>query len=205
MKNTVIINGHTYTLIPYKTEEELDKLRNMCGYGPGYCQCGCGQKTTIADTTVTCKGWIKGTPKNYVHGHNRRIAKDGTFADHPTVKVPGHPSANNSGHVREHLIRAEEALGKPIPATARVHHFTEEQLVICEDAAYHNLLHRRQRAYETCGHASWLKCKYCHEYDDPKNMVVRKRARRADSYTFYHRDCHINYAKEYRKRQKHNG
>jgi hypothetical protein len=35
----------------------------------GYCQCGCGQKTAIADQTRSARGWVKGEPKRYVLGH----------------------------------------------------------------------------------------------------------------------------------------
>ena len=38
----------------------------------GYCQCGCGQKTTIARQTFTKRGITRGEPHRYVHGHGRR-------------------------------------------------------------------------------------------------------------------------------------
>lgn len=40
--------------------------------GNGFCECGCGQKTRIADKTVKRNGWIKGQPLRFIHGHNRR-------------------------------------------------------------------------------------------------------------------------------------
>jgi 5-methylcytosine-specific restriction endonuclease McrA len=36
------------------------------------CDCGCGEFTNIAPRTSAEKGWIKGEPKRFVHGHNRR-------------------------------------------------------------------------------------------------------------------------------------
>ena len=49
----------------------------------------------------------------------------------------------------EHRLRAEKALGKPLPAKAIVHHHrgTMPTLVICPDQAYHLLIHARMRGY----------------------------------------------------------
>jgi len=38
----------------------------------GYCHCGCGQLAPIATDNDKRFGWIKGQPKKYAHGHNRR-------------------------------------------------------------------------------------------------------------------------------------
>lgn len=37
----------------------------------GYCQCGCGQRTKIADETYAAKGHVKGEPLRFVYGHWR--------------------------------------------------------------------------------------------------------------------------------------
>lgn len=47
-----------------------DHTTNEIPYG--YCHCGCGQKTKIADETASAKGWIKGQPKRFINGHNGR-------------------------------------------------------------------------------------------------------------------------------------
>src|SRR5690606_36012676 len=39
----------------------------------GYCQCGCGEKTTLASKTVTSKGWVKDEPVLFINGHNARL------------------------------------------------------------------------------------------------------------------------------------
>ena len=36
----------------------------------GLCKCGCGQPTSIATRNRRGRGWIKGQPVPYVHGHN---------------------------------------------------------------------------------------------------------------------------------------
>lgn len=35
----------------------------------GYCQCGCGEKTTISPKTSSHWGWTKGEPRRYLKGH----------------------------------------------------------------------------------------------------------------------------------------
>lgn len=88
-----------------------------------------------------------------------------------------------------HILLAEKALGKPLPPGAQVHHIDENpsnnaptNLVICPDAAYHKLLHQRQRAFAACGHYHWRKCQFCQQYDNPANLwTSRKKAA--------HRNC----------------
>jgi hypothetical protein len=62
------------------------------------------------------------------------------------------------GTKREYLHRriAEQALGKPLPPKAIVHHADGSKseraaLVICEDQAYHMLLHVRMRVLRAGG------------------------------------------------------
>src|SRR5688500_327332 len=37
----------------------------------GYCHCGCGQLAPIATYTIPKRGYFKGRPVRFVHGHNR--------------------------------------------------------------------------------------------------------------------------------------
>lgn len=41
-------------------------------YGYGFCHCGCGQRTTIADRNHANRGAIKGVPRRFVTGHYAR-------------------------------------------------------------------------------------------------------------------------------------
>lgn len=55
-----------------------------------------------------------------------------------------------------HRLRAEAALGKPLPLGAEVHHVDGSKgdtapLVICQDGAYHQLLHYRMRVLRAGG------------------------------------------------------
>lgn len=112
---------------------------------------------------------------------------------HGYVKIyyPSHPRACTMGYIYEHILIAEKAFGKPLPLGAEVHHVnvnpgdnkTPGNLVICESDAYHKLLHQRTRALKACGHANWLKCKYCKRYDKPENIYKYKTEQG------YHRSC----------------
>jgi hypothetical protein len=37
----------------------------------GYCQCGCGRRTKLADRTAKREGWTKGEPIRFIHGHHK--------------------------------------------------------------------------------------------------------------------------------------
>ena len=114
------------------------------------------------------------------------------------IHMPGHPRADNRDYAYEHVVDAEKALGKLLPKGAEIHHYGAKtdntKIVICENHAYHMLLHRRMRALEACGHADWHKCRYCKKYDKPENLYIS--GGRA-----YHRACY-NRAK--RERYKNN-
>jgi hypothetical protein len=103
------------------------------------------------------------------------------------------------GSVAKHQLVAEKAFGSRLPAGVVVHHldydvsnFKNNNLLICPDEAYHNLIHMRTDAYNSCGHADWLKCYVCKEYDSPEKVkLLRKRGRNVT--TFYHAECQRAY------------
>ena len=165
----------------------------MDGIPKGLCQCGCGGLAPIALKNDKSKGMVKGQPMKFIRWHH---LKNRYGEKHPQwkggrvneghgyifVMIPEHPRANKDGYVREHIPMAEKALGRPLPLKAVIHHHTPEQLVICQDQAYHMLLHQRQRALKACGHASWRKCWICKKYDPPEKLMIRGDA-------IYHRSC----------------
>lgn len=114
-----------------------------------------------------------GVHNNHCKGANHYCWNGGKRTDakgHIWVQCPGHPRADIHGYVAKHILDAEQAMGKPLNLPHVVHHHTPDQLVICEDQAYHLFLHQRTRAYKACGHANWLRCKYCKQYDAPENL-----------------------------------
>jgi hypothetical protein len=104
----------------------------------------------------------------------------------------------------EHIAIAEQALGKNQPKGACEHHVngnrsdnTKKNLVICQDSAYHQLLHKRARALEACGHADYLKCVHCKRWDKPENMFVTPSGSSPE-----HRSCGNEYRKAYYKKRR---
>lgn len=92
--------------------------------------------------------------------HAQRMVRYGRLHNVMNSKGEGGQDSNgyfvitvNGRRVLEHIYKAEQALGKPLPEGAVVHHVngvkhdndTPFNLVICPDQAYHLLLHRRAK------------------------------------------------------------
>lgn len=109
----------------------------------------------------------------------------------------------------EHLVIAEGVLSRPLPAKAEVHHANGDNsdnrpsnLVVCENHAYHFLLHVRAAAVAAGVPANWRRCPFCQTYDAPANLVLNHRNRKGDQPSFCHYDCRSKYNKEYHARKK---
>lgn len=110
---------------------------------PGLCACGCGRLTTLALRSDRSLGHVIGQPKRFCHGHNARKMPDGAGYMQKSTSL-----YKQGREYCYHRIRAEKALGKPLPKGAEVHHAgagtrDDGPLVICQDRAYHQLLHKR--------------------------------------------------------------
>lgn len=115
-------------------------------------------------------------------------------AGYPIVYQPDHPRAGPNGYVLEHILIAECALGRALPLGAEVHHVDGDKTnngrgnhVLCQNRAYHQLLHKRQRALDACGDPNAVRCGYCsgHDHQDDMYIAIRK----GGSRTGYHREC----------------
>ncbi len=179
----------------FPTQEQARKRND------GLCECGCGESTRIVTVTNRRANQIKGRPLRFVHGHQSRLCSQGSNNSswkggrykktngYVYIYAPKHPRAVSGNEVREHIIIAENVLGRLLPETAEIHHVNERRddnrtcnLVICESHLYHMLLHQRLRAYKSCGHAAWRKCRFCGVYDEPVNLYIRQR-------DVWHRSC----------------
>lgn len=107
--------------------------------------------------------------------------------------------------VKEHILVAERALGFRLPVGAVVHHVNEDRLdnrnqnlVVCQDRAYHALIHKRMRALEACGHADWSRCWVCGKYDAKENLYTLE----SGSCGAVHPECRTAYRRELRAKAR---
>lgn len=122
----------------------------------GLCECGCGQPTRRARQTDTAIGWVKGQPIRFVNGHQNTIRP----------RTTGYHMSNGR---LDHVQIAEKALGRRLRGAEEVHHVDGDtlnnapsNLVICQDRAYHSLLHVRTRIVRAGGDPNTQKiCNAC--------------------------------------------
>lgn len=137
------------------------------------CECGCGQHTKLAPQTDAAKGWTRGQPKRFLRGHQGRIQWS-------KESVKGYRMASGRKRQTLHRRRAELALGKPLPRGAEVHHADgsmrdDAPLVICQDRAYHMLLHKRMRERaRTLNQHLIYPCRCGHEKGDHQQRIGQR-------------------------------
>lgn len=161
----------------------------------GYCYCGCGQKTLPCKRTSKLRNFSIGEPARFINRHhcvgsNHHNWRGGTGLNERGYKWV---SIGKKRQKQIHRIIAEKVYGKPLPSTARVHHFDRDpsnnshgNLVICENSAYHAFIHRRTTAFISCGHVDWLKCVICKQWSPPHEIY------RHGSQS-YHTECKVEY------------
>jgi uncharacterized CHY-type Zn-finger protein len=107
----------------------------------GACECGCGRQTLVEARDRRTEGRVKGQHRRFIKGHNTRTPNPVSYRQAPSPDGPWRLA---------HRLRAERALGKPLPRAAVVHHADGSRnehapLVICENQKYHSRLHARMR------------------------------------------------------------
>lgn len=116
----------------------------------------------------------------------QRYRKDHELKDYRSFR-------ENGKKVFEHRSLAEQALGRPLPDGAEVHHMVDFRdnsfLVICQNRKEHMWIHYRQRAFEACGNANWIKCSICKQYDAPSNNMWTQQRPNGKGFRAHHREC----------------
>ena len=122
---------------------------------------------------------------------------------------PSHPRCSSSGTVVEHVLVAERAIGKHLPAGAEVHHVDRNRmnnagrnLVICQGHSYHLLLHSRQWVVDAGGNPdTQRRCSTCKRLL-PFSMFNRRKAHRFLGLQTSCRECQKTYQRGYKRRRK---
>lgn len=124
------------------------------------------------------------------------------------VYKPSHPRAvKSSKHVYQHTLICERALGKYLPKNCEIHHVDGDitnnwpyNLVICQDRAYHMLLHSRQRIKNLGGNPNTEKiCGRCQEIKSLDNFSPNRNHYSQKSNTC--KNCCAQQARERRKNE----
>lgn len=99
-----------------------------------------------------------------------------------------------------HRLRAEQALGHPLPHGAVVHHADgtksdQAPLVICQDEPYHRLLHARRRIQAAGGDPNTDRiCVYCRRVQ-PLECFVPSAAKLGNFGKWHCRSCPVQRAR----------
>ena len=120
-----------------------------------------------------------------------------------------HPRACGKGVVYDHVIVAEAVLGKYLPDGAQIHHVdgvktnnAHSNLVICQDAAYHSLLHVRQRVLQAGGDPNAEKiCATCQRVK-PLNQFNKAKSNKSFGLQQACRSCSSRSLRVRRQRQR---
>lgn len=172
------------------------------------CACGCGLQPKESNRYIHGHNAAHIKRSNYPKGKDSPAWKGGAHQNddgYHMIRVMDNARTNANKYMREHLLIAERALGRPLDRTMQVHHVNEDKsdnspgnLVICQDQEYHRLLHRRRDALLATGDPTTLRCCLCRGYggSDMSVTMVGKYQRS------YHRHCHAakQYALKMRKR-----
>ena len=185
----------------------------------GYCQCGCGQKTTISNYNDKRRNIKKGEPNKFLKNHHvslrpnamkGKIGKESsqwkggehkTYDGYMIIWNPIHPCADIRGYIKRARLVMEKHLETILPKTSVFHHNNHirtddrpENITIFKSQSEHAKFHQDENAFLACGNKHFRKCWICKKYDDPANMVKHGRG-------YQHRECYNRYRYQYRKKK----
>jgi len=162
---------------------------------PKLCECGCGQPTALAKQSNTAFGHVNGRPVRFIQGHSNKNAPIANPTEYRKI-----------GHERIHVLIAERALSRQLPKGAEVHHVdgnslhnNNRNLVICQDRAYHLLLHVRTNIIRAGGDPNTQKlCSGCKRPLDLA-LFTFSRSNKANGRGPHCLDCRQAFNKTYKR------
>lgn len=107
----------------------------------GLCQCGCGRETSISDMTHRQKGYVRGVPRRYIHGHNPAsetpgytVADDGCWNFNGYIDKSGRAGAIHMDGKYQRSYRAYyERMHGPVPHGLQLDHLCRNRRCINPD------------------------------------------------------------------------
>jgi hypothetical protein len=178
----------------------------------GYCHCGCGQKTNLADRSDSKTQ--KGEPRKFISTHHYRLKGEQSATWKGGTKTPNKGGytrvmvreyrSSKDEYVYTHRHEAEKMIGGPLPTGAVVHHCgpvsDNNNITVFSSASEHRIHHEQEIAFAKCGHRAWRKCKYCKTYDDLSNMEQKHQGS-----SCYHLKCRAEHFRNRRLKIKSDG
>lgn len=123
----------------------------------------------------------------------RSINKDG----YAMVHIPEYHRSMTNGYVLEHIYIAETNTGIKLKSKNKVHHIdgnklnnSPNNLVICEDDCYHQLIHLRSESLKATGNPNLLWCSGCKEYLT-KESFTKDSKRKSRGCNCYCKKCNV--------------
>lgn len=114
------------------------------------------------------------------------------------IKKPEHHRSHTNGYVYEHIIIIEQILGKPLNSPHCVHHINgiksdnlHSNLIVCENEAYHKILHKRQRSIKATGSPHYRHCWDCKTWKHKSSFGVGQKRCLACTNKWWHENKHL--------------